>query len=135
MEQWNGSEYSCEALEDDLVESWEKCGRRDDLRLPKPNPYIPTVSKIGLRLSGSQLTSISATRPRQVRVHGVCMCVWVILFFLASTALASWPTGRSGSLRAIKTEPFLARTRSGVCEGNSPGVCVSAFVFKMHRPR
>eukprot|EP00752_Nemacystus_decipiens_P002074 g1985.t1 len=42
VEQWIGSDYACEALGEDLINSWEKCGRREELRLPKPNPYIAT---------------------------------------------------------------------------------------------
>lgn len=41
-----GSEYSCEAISDDLIESWETCGRREELRLPEPNPVIATVRAV-----------------------------------------------------------------------------------------
>ncbi|CBJ49276.1 conserved unknown protein [Ectocarpus siliculosus] len=42
VEPYYGSEYSCEAISDDLIESWETCGRREELRLPEPNPVIAT---------------------------------------------------------------------------------------------
>ncbi|CAN0483520.1 unnamed protein product, partial [Hapterophycus canaliculatus] len=42
VEQWYGTDYSCEPIDDDLVKSWEACGRREDLRLPEPNPVIAT---------------------------------------------------------------------------------------------
>ncbi|CAN0502697.1 unnamed protein product, partial [Scytosiphon promiscuus] len=42
VEQWYGTEYSCEPLDEDLVKAWEACGRREDLRLPEPNPVIAT---------------------------------------------------------------------------------------------
>lgn len=58
VEQWIGSEYACEALGDALIESWEKCGRREELRLPEPNPYIATVRNI--LAAGSQFTSVPA---------------------------------------------------------------------------
>ncbi|CAN0380517.1 unnamed protein product, partial [Ectocarpus sp. 13 AM-2016] len=38
VEPYYGSEYSCEAINDDLIESWETCGRSEELRLPEPNP-------------------------------------------------------------------------------------------------
>ena len=44
VEPFYGTDYSCEALADDLIQSWEGCGRREDLRLPEPNPVIATVS-------------------------------------------------------------------------------------------
>lgn len=43
VEPFYGTEYSCEALGDDLIKSWENCGRREELRLPEPNPVIATV--------------------------------------------------------------------------------------------
>ncbi|CAN0499175.1 unnamed protein product, partial [Ectocarpus sp. 12 AP-2014] len=42
VEPYYGSEYSYEAISDDLIESWETCGRREELRLPEPNPVIAT---------------------------------------------------------------------------------------------
>lgn len=44
IEPWYGTEYSSEPLLEELIKSWETCGRRDDLRLPEPNPMIATVS-------------------------------------------------------------------------------------------
>lgn len=44
VEKYYGTDYSCEALADDLIQSWEACGRREDLRLPEPNRVIATVN-------------------------------------------------------------------------------------------
>lgn len=43
VEPWYGTDYTCEAIGDDLIKSWEACGRREELRLPEPNPVIATV--------------------------------------------------------------------------------------------
>ena len=44
VEPFYGTDYSCEALPEELIQSWEGCGRRGDLRLPEPNPVIATVN-------------------------------------------------------------------------------------------
>eukprot|EP00903_Cladosiphon_okamuranus_P017869 g16444.t1 len=42
VEPFYGTEYSWEPLPDNLIQSWEGCGRREELRLPEPNPVIAT---------------------------------------------------------------------------------------------
>lgn len=38
-----GTEYSWEPLSEELLQSWEACGRDPDVRLPDPNSYVATV--------------------------------------------------------------------------------------------
>lgn len=45
VEPWYGTEYSCEQIPEDLIKTWEACGRREELRLPEANPVIATVRK------------------------------------------------------------------------------------------
>ncbi|CAM9764518.1 unnamed protein product, partial [Sphacelaria rigidula] len=42
VEPWYGTEYSCEILPTEVLESWKTCGRHPELRLPEPNPVIAT---------------------------------------------------------------------------------------------
>ncbi|CAM9980581.1 unnamed protein product, partial [Sphacelaria rigidula] len=43
MEPWYGTDYSVESLPEELLQSWETCGKNPDMRLPGPNPFIPNV--------------------------------------------------------------------------------------------
>lgn len=45
VEQWYGTEYSFDPIPEEVIQSWEQCGRRKELRLPEPNPVIATVRR------------------------------------------------------------------------------------------
>jgi len=41
-EKWYGSKYKCEKISQEKLNSWNKCGMHDKLRLPEKNDFIPT---------------------------------------------------------------------------------------------
>lgn len=53
VEPWFGTEYSWNPIREELLQSWEACGRNPRFRLPNANPFIATVSASALaRRSG-----------------------------------------------------------------------------------
>lgn len=41
-EAWYGTDFNIETLPDEWQTSWQSSAAREELHLPKPNPFIPT---------------------------------------------------------------------------------------------
>lgn len=39
---WYGTKYHYEKMDENVLKDWQNCGHNENLKLPQPNPFIPT---------------------------------------------------------------------------------------------